>query len=80
MAAGKSPTLGKNSAYSQFIPSTSMHHVILTNILYTVAERMEENLLHIANILRCKYNKGYLITAKMIIMVTLLNIEIMNVH
>lgn len=75
MAAGKFPTLGKNSAYSQFIPSTSMHHVILTNILYTTAERMEENLLHTANIMRCKYNK-----AKMIIMVTLLNIETMNVH
>lgn len=58
MATGKFPSLGKNSAYSQFIPSTSMHHVILTNNLYTAAERTEENLLHIANIMRCKYNNN----------------------
>lgn len=28
-----------------------MHHVTLTNILYTAAERTEENLLHILQIL-----------------------------
>lgn len=35
-----------------------MHHVTLTNILYTAAERTEENLLHIANIMQCKYNNN----------------------
>lgn len=35
-----------------------MHHVTLTNILYTAAERTEENLLHIANNMRCKYNNN----------------------